>query len=243
MIFPVTGIQSMIEDTVIDRNLALEVKGLKKGLWYDLSAEDIILKRFAEEIIAIHTIHGSINPLNLMLFRMNLKIHGDIGRGNVTGDMNFSGKKMQMRLDFQKAHINEIPLLKMLGIQGSGTIAGRFSMIHDTGRLEFITGDANIETARFSGINVPLNFFHGVRGSLDIRENIVHVDSVYLEGKDISARMKGVIKDAMMDLSMELMPGKSFVENPFFIVELEKYKISPGYYIIPVKGPLSFMRS
>jgi hypothetical protein len=37
---------------------------------------------------------------------------------------------------------------------------------------------------------------------------------------------------------MELMPGMSFIENPLFLAGLEKYKISPGYYVIPVKRDL-----
>ena len=91
----------------------------------------------------------------------------------------------------------------------------------------------------FSGITVPLNFFHRVTGSIDINGKILNIVSVYLEGKDISARLKGAIRDAVMDLNMELMPGKSFIENPLFIAGLEKYKISPGYYMIPARGNLS----
>jgi hypothetical protein len=41
-------------------------------------------------------------------------------------------------------------------------------------------------------------------------------------------------------MTMEVMPGKSFLENPFFLAELERYKISPGYYRIPVRGNLSY---
>jgi hypothetical protein len=37
---------------------------------------------------------------------------------------------------------------------------------------------------------------------------------------------------------MELMPGISFIENPLFRSGLERYKISPGYYVIPLKGNL-----
>jgi hypothetical protein len=38
---------------------------------------------------------------------------------------------------------------------------------------------------------------------------------------------------------MELMPDKSFIENPLFINAVEKYKVSPGYYVIPVKRTYS----
>jgi len=42
-----------------------------------------------------------------------------------------------------------------------------------------------------------------------------------------------------MDLNMELMPGRSFIENPLFNMEMDRYRVSPGYYVIPVRGNLS----
>jgi hypothetical protein len=129
-------------------------------------------------------------------------------------------------------------LFKLIGIQATGTVSGRFTMLDDTGHVEFVTEDSRFGPAIFSGVSVPLSFFNSIRGSLDIKGNIINVVSIALEGKDIHARLKGSIKNAIMDLNMELMPGISFIENPLFRGELEKYKISPGYYVIPLKGNL-----
>ena len=142
-------------------------------------------------------------------------------------------------IDFKRTDINEVQLFKLVGIQGTGTVSGKYIMINGKGHIEFVTKDARFEPAIFSGIKMPLNFFHRVTGSIDINGKILNIVSVYLEGKDISARLKGAIRDAVMDLNMELMPGKSFIENPLFIAGLEKYKISPGYYMIPARGNLS----
>ena len=84
-----------------------------------------------------------------------------------------------------------------------------------------------------------MNLFHSISGSIDIGENIIHITSVSLEGKDVNARLKGAIKDNIMDLIVELMPRKAFLENPLFLNEVDKYKVSPGYYVIPVRGYLS----
>jgi hypothetical protein len=86
---------------------------------------------------------------------------------------------------------------------------------------------------------VPLNLFQSISGSIDVRENVMHITSISLEGKDVNARLKGNIKANTMDLTMELMPGRSFIENPLFLNEFDRYKVSPGYYVIPVRGDLS----
>jgi hypothetical protein len=145
---------------------------------------------------------------------------------------------MRLGLDVKKANISDMPLLKRIGIKGTGTLSGKFTAINDTGHVEFITKDSRFEPAFFSGMKVPLNFFHSIRGSMDIKGNTIYVVSIALEGKDIYARLKGVIKDRVLDLTMDLMPGISFLENPLILYDLEKYKVSPGYYVIPVKGNL-----
>ncbi len=236
--FPETSIQSIIENSISNNKLRLEVKGIKKGLFYNLSVDNLTLKSSGEQLVSLTNIHSRVNLLSLIMFRLNLFFDGGIGGGNISGHMNLIKNKMQIGLDIKKADISDIPLFKLIGIQGTGTISGRLTMIDDTGHVEFVTKDSSFEPAVFSGVNVPLNFFHSMRGSVDIKGNMINVVSIALEGKDIHARLKGAIKNAVMDLNMELMPGMSFIENPLFRGELEKYKASPGYYVIPLKGNL-----
>jgi type II secretion system protein N len=237
--FPKTSIQSIIEDSIRNEKLSTEVKGLRKGFWYSLSIDRITLKSFGEEQISFNNISARINPLALMFLQLKTSLDGDIGGGDISGHMTRTNNRMQIELVFKKASISAIPLFKHVGVQGTGTISGKFNMINGTGHAEFATEGASFETAVFSGVTVPLNFFHSIRGAIDIRGNIVDVVSIALEGKDIYARLKGVIRDAVIDLNMELMPDKSFIENPLFINAVEKYKVSPGYYVIPVKRTYS----
>ena len=230
--------QSLIGGSIRDGKLEIEIKGLKKGLFYNLSVERLILRSSGEEQVSLDNIHARINPLTLVLLRLNLYFNGGIEGGTISGHMNLARNKMRMDVNVKEADIREIPLFKISGLQGTGTISGRFTMINGTGHVEFFTEDASFEPAIFSGITVPLNFFHSVRGSFDIKGNIINVLSVALEGKNIFARLKGIIKDGFMDLDMELMPGISFIENPLFVYGIEKYKVSPGYYLIPVKGKI-----
>jgi type II secretion system protein N len=237
--FPKTSIQSIIENSIHNDKLTAEIKGLRKDFWYGLSIDGITLKSSGEEQISFNNISARINPLALMLLQLKVSFDGDIGGGDISGHMNRTSNMMQIELAFKRASINVIPLFKHVGVQGIGTISGKFNMINGTGHAEFATKDASFEPAVFSGVTVPLNFFHSIKGAIDIRGNIVDVVSIALEGKDIYARLKGVIRDAFIDLNMELMPGISFIENPLFINALEKYKVSPGYYVVPVKRDYS----
>ena len=236
--FPRTSIQSIIEGFVSTEKHRLEVSGLKKGLFYNFTIDHLTLKSSGEEQISSDNIYGRINPLSLMTLRLDVSFHGSVGGGNLSGLINLIKNKLQIGLDVSNASISDIPFLKRAGIKGTGTLSGKFTALNDTGHVEFVAKDSRFEPAFFSGMKVPLNFFHNIRGAMDIKGNIIYVVSVALEGRDIYARLKGVIKDAVLDLTMELMPGISFLENPLFIYQIEKYKVSPGYYVIPVKGNL-----
>jgi type II secretion system protein N len=236
-VFPEASLRTIIEDS-LSREFEPQVKGLRKGLFYDLHIDKLRLEHSGKEVISLDDVDARVNPLSLMLLRLNLTMGGRISGGTISGKMDLSKGGMRMRLDVRKANISEISLFRLAGIQGKGAISGRFTMTDKTGHIEFFTDNAVFEPFIFSETNVPLNLFNGIKGAIDIKGNILNIVSIALEGRDIYARVKGVIHDTVMDLNMEVMPGRSFVENPFFLAGLEKYKISPGYYMIHVRRNL-----
>ena len=96
-------------------------------------------------------------------------------------------------------------------------------MTNDSGHVEFVTRDAHFEPAVFSGIPAPLNFFDRVRGAMDIQGDTLRIVSCTLEGNDIYARLKGTINSTDLDMTMEVMPGKSFLDDPLFSTILARY--------------------
>ncbi len=239
IVIPASTAQSMIENSLKDRNIQIEVTGFRKGILYNISIDEITFSNTGGELLTFRAIDAQINPLHLFLLKLRGSFEGVLYDGYAKGLIALKKNSGEIALDFQKANIQEVPLFRLAGIKATGTIAGKFVMKNDTGHIEFTTNDASFEPAVFSGVVVPLNFFHSGKGSLNIYGNTVSIPSVALEGEEIYARLKGTIKNSVMDLDIEVMPGKSFVENPLFVHEFEKYKVSPGYYVIPVKGNLS----
>lgn len=235
-IFPETSIQSVVDNSLSNNKFRLEVIGLNKGLFYKLNVDNLILKSSEEELITLNNIKSRINPLYLFIFQIRGYFNGEISGGYFSGNINFSKENIQSKIDFKQANISNIQLFKLFGIRGSGTISGSIIIKDNSGYIEFVTKDAAFEPFSFSNFRVPLNFFQNVMGSIEIKEEMINIISLTLDGKDIYARLKGIIQDNAADLKMELMPGKSFLENPFFLSEFERYRMSPGYYVIPLRG-------
>jgi type II secretion system protein N len=236
--FPETAIQTIIEDSVAGSRFEIEVQGLNKGLFYTVDIDTFLLKGGRGELISVKNIRGYINPLFVPLFQLRLNGNGAVGDGNISGNLNLSKGKIKADVNFQKVGFSDLYFLKLTGIKGKGTLSGSFTISNSGGHAEFVSRDAVFEETQFSGVKAPLNIFHMVTGSIDLSGSVVEVVSLAFQGEDIYARLKGDIRGNVMDISMELMPGKSYIENPFVFAGLEAYKISPGYYIIPIRGDL-----
>ena len=67
-------------------------------------------------------------------------------------------------------------------------------------------------------------------------DNTAEVRSFAMTGTGVYARVKGTMHGNDMNMSLELMTDSSFESGFLFQVMLEKYRVSPGYYLVPLKG-------
>ena len=85
---------------------------------------------------------------------------------------------------------------------------------------------------------VPLEVFHEIKGAATIKDEIVEVRSLALTGKRVYGRVRGSIKGVDADMSFELMTDSSFGLGSLTHAVLGQYKVSPGYYVVPLKGKM-----
>ena len=88
-----------------------------------------------------------------------------------------------------------------------------------------------ISYSRLYGVGSPM--------TPDLNGNDLQVDSISLEGEKGFARLKGKINNGLADMTLELMPLKDSL-NTLESMLIGKYIVSPGFYEIPINGPLAF---
>lgn len=237
---PVSVVQTLMEEAAGDYGATLVVSGLRKGLFYRLYSDGITLRNEKGDIVALHSVEANIRPYYLVVSRMDVSFHGRVGAGFFSGRADLSRNKFRVNLTVEEAGFADMLFLSTAGITGTGTISGKIEIEDHRRRMTFLLRDADMHPALIAGSFLPLNFFKTVKGSLEADGPRINVESISLEGPNVSARLKGVIMDGMMDLQMEVMPEKAFLENPLFLTQISSYQVSPGYYVIPVKGPVVF---
>jgi type II secretion system protein N len=229
-------IKENIQDYVSNHgkfNTELSIRGLKKGVFFKVSADTLELKKDDISALRITEVSCRINPLYLLKKELAFSVRGRIGTGNIQGYLRLP-ESGTLKID--NAEINAIPYFNSLGLKINGLFSAKINLEQNTLNVIFKTSEVDIKDSVF-GILQPLKSIYSIQGALKIQGSVINVKSVSLEGEKGYARIKGDITNGSMNLVLELMPYGDKLK-PIESMLLSKYQISPGYYVIPIKGPL-----
>jgi len=235
---PEALITNLIEGAMRDDNLHLRVTDMHKGLFYDFSCGSVTLTKNDKPLLSVENIEGRINPLSLLLLNLNVLFNGDLSKGKVNGGIDLFRGKSHVNVAVKGAELKGMPFFGLLGIEGQGTLSGDINIRNAKGAVTFSVSDARFSRITFAGVAVPLEVFTGGRGAMKVDGSTLRIQSFALEGEGIYARLKGDVAAGKMNLTMELMPEKTFKDRNLVFMMLTKYQVSPGYYSIPLTGPL-----
>lgn len=229
-------LKKRIEDSISTaENSAINasIEGFEKGIFFSFNADSLKLKRGDIPLFNITAISGRINPLYLLKRQLSFSITGKLGEGDIEGSFRLPEDG---NLKITNADLKAIDYLSQIGIESSGYISSDIVLNGGTVQITFEIPDLNIKNS--GRITLPfLNSFNRIQGALSLNEDTIKVRSISLEGTKGYARLKGAIDRGVMNLALELMPSSKEV-TPVELMLIEKYKVSPGYYLIPLKGPL-----
>jgi type II secretion system protein N len=228
-------IQERIENAVEHsggNNMSLSVEGLGKGIFFTLHADSLDLKVEDKPAVKITDFTGSYSPRYLSGGQLGFVIKGKMGTGDVHGIVKLP---LEGTIQIDRAELNAIPYLTQFGIDINGSITSDIHIINDDVKVVFEVPDLNIDDS--ASVIPLLNTFNRLQGALSVKGNTIHVDSISLEGDKGYARLKGIITNNVMHLDLELMPDEDKL-NTMESMLIGKYTVSPGYYVVPIKGPL-----
>lgn len=235
---PETLIADRIETALKKDPVTADVITLKKGFFYDFRA-DLTIQRDGTKILDLDHLDAKINPFSLFLVKLPLTFQGGIAGGKITGSTDLLKNAEDAQAEVSSIQIRDIPFFHAIGLDGRGVLSGRFSMKSGAGEVTFTVNDLSVKNWQIGGVTVPLEFFSKAQGALTVGTDVITIASFTLDGEGVYARVKGNIVRGKADLTMELMPEKAFIEKTPLMLLLENYRVSPGYYAIPIKKALS----
>ncbi len=226
-------IRRQIEDAVAragNKSLNLQVDGFKKGVFFSLHADSLNLSIDGRPALKITDFTGSYSPRYLASGQLAVTIRGKIGTGKVSGTVKLP---LEGKIIIDRAELSSVPYLTQFNININGSLSSEINIIHDVVKMNIDVPDLNIDD-RDSVIPL-LNTFRRMQGAISIKGNSIRFDSISLEGEKGYARLKGNITNNVMDLYLELMPIAGTL-NTMESMLIGKYIVSPGYYVVPIRG-------
>jgi type II secretion system protein N len=240
VVFPEKTLLSLVSNSLSGSGLAIDVEGFRKGPFYDFTADSVALKKTDRTLLTAGRLSCGLDLSSLLFLKPVIRCSGEIAGGRIKGSVGFPRKRGPVRVSIAGARLEELPFLSSLGIGGSGLLSGSMNLEEGSGDILFALKDAHLTAPSFGGIRIPLDVFSDGTGALTLDGRTLRITSFSLEGNGIYARVKGSISGNMLNLKMELMPEKTFVEkNPLFGL-LGAYRDSPGHYSIPITTAVHF---
>lgn len=237
---PESMIYDLISDSVKSDKVSIRYEGIKKGLFFTFNIGKIEIKKKDEtHLLTIENVDIKPDFMSLIKLSPQLTFAGQAHSGIIEGVYGTKEKTLDLR--GKDIKLAELKSLKLVNIEGEGNISLKLQMIKNQGDLILNVRDARLKAAILpGGYIIPLNWFHDIKGLLEIKPETTEVKSFTLEGDGIYARIKGNITGNAIDIKMEVMPDASF-KTPSLLMLIEPFKASPGYYIIPInlKGLLA----
>lgn len=234
--FPKELINKKIDDFFSSKGIALEIEGVRKGLFYSLFidrvecyiAKDMV--RSEQPALTLSQIEVRLTLSSFLRLRPAVEIRGSLEGGTIEG--NFSILENHLNLKINDAELEGMRFLNVVGISGKGVIHGSLSIFLGSkgsgeGELRFSVSDARLKDITDKGY-IPLSLFNSIRGIIGLDKGRIKIHSLSLEGKGIYGRLQGS--------TLELMVNSDFSMPSLIEVGLLKFRRSPGYYIIPLVG-------
>jgi hypothetical protein len=213
----------------------LEVTGLKKGLFFNVTINKINVFIDKHKAGELQTIEAAFNPLYIFSGRLPVDYKMEACGGVITGKGTYDLRLPAGEGFAAAGEFTGIRLAALTDAYGDGRISGSYTIKAKEADVEFTVQDYRAKLRGWMMADLLLAYFDGIRGKLTITGKGITAYSISLTGKGIYARVKGQpTEDTGHNITIELMPEASF-KGMEAMRALKRYETSPGLYIIKIR--------
>ncbi len=206
-----------------------------------------------EPLVYLEVLRARLRPLSLITGKVVLPVNASTNGGLIDGVVTIRPGSTALRLALADVGLSGFPALRdrveleglfggdvFLTVPGGGCPEG-FVRLEGTG----LKGGR----IRFMGMPLPIGGIERAGLGAELKGCKAEVKGLWLEGGDISMRIKGTVffersfQESRLDLTVEVIPKGKLLERDYMLRLLEPYRKSANYYLIPVTGTLGRPRA
>ncbi|MDI6801254.1 MAG: type II secretion system protein GspN [Thermodesulfovibrionales bacterium] len=244
---PDSLIINTLEDSLSSRDIYFRVDGFKKKPIFNFTADKVIIERSViiksdalQDLKAgdnvllaeCNNVKAKVDIKSLLMFSPKIDFECEMNKGRVEGSFPLL-QAAALRVVGSGIIIDGMPVFELFGIRGNGYLSWNLQMKDMKGEARVSISNANLSNDS-SMWHMPLNIFKDLKGVLSIDRGAVEINSFVLEGDGVYTRLNGNIAKGAVNLTAQLTVDESFESRYSLQLMLGQYKVSPGYYVIPL---------
>ncbi len=248
-IFPLNIAEERLKAVLARQGLLISFDSLERTFPFGLKAENLELVNASSgsPIVRLDTAKARLELLSLLKGDPTVALKATVGGGAVTGELRPGLKGALLDLTAGDVEFKEIPALRGAGIDTGGSFSGTVSVyLPDgacpSGSVRLRGGHIKEEGVMLIGLKLPIGDIDSAGLNAEFRECKAVVESLWLDGKEMSAKLSGEIflktpfETSPVKMILEVTPRGDLDEKSWMLSLMNSFRKSANYYSANIGG-------
>lgn len=248
-IFPLDIAEGRLKEALARQGLLISFGSFERTFPFGLKAENVGLAgaASANPVFRLDTAKARLELLSLLKGDPTVALGATVGGGVITGELRPGLKGALLDLTAGDVEFREIPALALAGMNTGGSFSGTVSVYLSegacpSGSVRLRGGHIKEEGVMLTGLKLPIGDIDSAGLNAEFRECKVVVEGLWLEGKEMSAKLSGVIfirtpfETSPVKMTLEVTPRGDLGEKSWMLSLMNSFRKSANYYSANIGG-------
>jgi len=251
-IIPANLIEAWIVNGVRNESgIMLEGETFQRALPFGFAFTNLSIRQVesGEEIFAFDRLAVKLHPTALVTGKIKMEMSGVTEGGDIVGEALLGRRGITAHIDGRNITLHTLTGQPLQGEITVGSFKADLSLANiykgcPTGSVTARGLSTTTQGVTIMGFPSPLGDIDDVGLKTSLKDCTAHIETVWLESRNLTARLKGTIALASplprsrINMLLEVIPKKELLKNSLLTALMRRYRKSANYYSIPVRGTL-----
>lgn len=250
LIFPLHLVEDRVKEGLREQaGIALSDESFQRALPFGFEARKIELfdARNNRPLVFLDYLRADIDPLSVFGGDIRVNLTGNIANGSIKGVVLIDRNGAYLNMEGKEIGFESIPALAASGLNLKGAFNGSLSIVKTgggcpEGNIKLKGNKMGGDEMKFMGLPLPVGDIDDAGASVELKGCKARVSGVWIEGKDISARLQGEVAIATpfsaspINLTLDITPKGALLKKEHILSLISRYRKSANYYSIQIRG-------
>lgn len=251
-VIPPNMLEDWVKGYVQPSGIYVSNQSAKRVFPFGYEAKEVDITADGMYLARIGTLRATFRPLSIFTGKLKVHITGSIGDGELSGDVTRKIGSTLFEVEERGVELKDLQFLAAYGLTATGSLESNLVFERSggcpKGFFKVISNGLKGAQLRFFGLPLSVGDIDDAGLSVRFSNCSALIDGVWLEGDQISARLKGEalirtpVASSVLNAKLELIPRGELLKKEYLFGAIQRYRKSANYYLIPISGTIEHPR-